>query len=90
MPALPAGLQTVRCRRVARLAAATVAPCGRASLLARRRAAFLRLATTLSLQNRLSPCARVRLETGDDFLRDLSLEQSLDVTQEFTLVDADQ
>jgi hypothetical protein len=56
----------------------------------RRRGASLRLAATLSLQDRLSPCARVRLEAGDDFLRDLPLEQSLDVTQEFVLVDADQ
>jgi hypothetical protein len=90
MPALPASLQAMRCRRVARLAAAPVAPGGRVSLLARRRAASLRLSTTLSLQNRLSPCARVRLEAGDDFLRDLALEQSLDVTQEFTLIDAHQ
>jgi hypothetical protein len=57
-----------------------MAPGGRASLLARRRAASLRVAATLALQDRLSPCARVRLEAGDDFLRDLSLEQALDVT----------
>ena len=90
MPALPAGLQTMRCRRAARLAPAAMATGGRASLLARRRAAPLRLAATLSLQDRLSPCARVRLKAGDDFHRDLPLEQSLDVTQEFVLVDADQ
>jgi len=79
MPRLPAGVQTMRCRRAARLAAAAMAPGRRASLLARPRPASLRLAATLSLQDRLGPCARIRLEAGDDFLRDLPLQKSLDI-----------
>src|ERR1019366_9772552 len=52
------------------------------------RAVVVVLAASLPLQNRFCLRVRIRREAGDHFLRNLALDQFLDVAQECVLVDA--
>ena len=62
----------------------------RATSSLRRRTAAAVAATLLTLQDRLGTRLGVRLEAGDDDLRNLALDQPLDVVEEPSFVDARQ